>query len=85
MLFVGGGGPNQSFLAFNKSSGDLAWKSGDDQITHATPRLADINGQTQLIYFMQSGLVGVAADSGKQTLEKQVSIQCLDGCLSDHF
>ena len=30
VIFVGGGGEGQSFLAFNKNSGDLIWKSGND-------------------------------------------------------
>jgi outer membrane protein assembly factor BamB len=66
MLFVSGGGAGQSFLAFNKHSGELVWKSGDETITHATPTLAMVNGNKQVIFFVQSGLVGVDADTGKK-------------------
>lgn len=65
-VYVGGGGPNKTFLAFNKTSGQLVWKSGDETITHATPSLASIHGDRQLIFFAKSGLVSVAADSGQE-------------------
>lgn len=65
-VVVAGGGPGQSFLAFNKSDGKLAWKSGDEKITHATPVPATIHGVEQVIFFCQSGLVSVASDSGKE-------------------
>jgi outer membrane protein assembly factor BamB len=64
LVIVAGGGAGQTFLAFNKSSGDLAWKSGDDMLTHATPTVADIHGVRQVIFFMQSGLVGVDVSNG---------------------
>ncbi|MEM9589576.1 MAG: PQQ-binding-like beta-propeller repeat protein, partial [Planctomycetota bacterium] len=66
VLYVGGGGPGQSFLAINKQDGSLIWKSGDELITHATPAYATINGVDQLVYFVQSGLVSVAASTGKE-------------------
>ena len=65
-VYVGGGGEGQSFLAFNKNSGELVWKSGDETITHATPALASINGQKQLVFFAKSGLVSVSAASGSE-------------------
>jgi len=64
-VIVAGGGAGQTFLAFNKSSGDLAWKSGEDMLTHATPTVATIQGVRQVIFFMQSGLVGVDVSNGK--------------------
>ncbi len=66
VIYVGGGGADESFLAFNKNTGDLLWKSGDETITHATPRFANINGSDQVIFFAQSGLVSVSADTGKE-------------------
>ncbi|MEO1529845.1 MAG: PQQ-binding-like beta-propeller repeat protein [Planctomycetota bacterium] len=65
-VYVGGGGPGQSFLAFNKNSGELIWKSGDELITHATPSLGVINGTKQVVYFMQSGLVGIDPENGAE-------------------
>ncbi len=66
LVFVAGGGAGQSFLAFQKTDGKLAWKSGDETITHATPVVATILGERQVIFFMRSGLVSVSAKDGKQ-------------------
>ena len=66
MIVVGGGGAGQTFLAFNKTSGDLIWKSGDDTITHATPRLADVAGTPQIIFFAKSGLISVEPGNGQE-------------------
>ena len=64
-VFVAGGGRNQSLLCFNKSGGELLWKSESDPITHATPVIANIAGVDQVIYFTQNGLVSVTPDQGK--------------------
>jgi len=64
LVFVAGGGPGQSLLAFNKNDGKLVWKGEDDKMTHATPVAATILGQRQVIFFTQTGLVSVKPDSG---------------------
>jgi outer membrane protein assembly factor BamB len=65
LVFVMGGGPGQSLLAFDKDSGEVKWKAEDDQMTHATPIAATIRGQRQVIFFTQSGLVSVMPKTGK--------------------
>jgi outer membrane protein assembly factor BamB len=65
LVFVAGGGAGESMLALNKNSGEVVWKNGDERITHATPVVATILGQRQVIFFMQSGLVSVDAAGGK--------------------
>lgn len=65
LVIVGGGGPGQSMLAFDKVTGEVAWKSLDEKITHATPVAATILGQRQIVFFMQSGLVSVNPADGK--------------------
>jgi outer membrane protein assembly factor BamB len=65
LVFVAGGGPGQSVLAFDKKSGQVVWKALDEKITHATPVAATILGERQVIFHMQSGLVSVAAKDGK--------------------
>ena len=64
LVFVAGGGPGQSLLAFNQASGALAWKTGDEKMTHATPVVATLHGMRQVIFLMQSGLVAVEAGKG---------------------
>ncbi len=64
LVYVAGGGAGQSLLAFNKTDGKLAWKTGTETITHSTPVVATIHGVRQVVYFTQSGLVSVAAQTG---------------------
>ena len=65
LLFVGGGGPGQSLLALDKKAGKVVWKGFDEHITHATPVVTTILGRRQVIFFLQSGLLSVAAEDGK--------------------
>ena len=66
LLYVAAGGAGESFIAFNKKTGEVAWKSGTEKITHATPTIGTILGVKQVIFFVQSGLVSVAPDTGKE-------------------
>ncbi len=65
LLFVAGGGPGQTYLGINKKTGAVAWKTGDDLITHSTPTIATILGERQVIFFVQKGLVAVSPKDGK--------------------
>lgn len=65
-VVVAGGGAGQSMIAFEKTTGEVVWKTGDHEMTHATPVLRKIRGQDQLIFFMQSGLVALDPDDGQQ-------------------
>ncbi len=65
-LYVAGGGPGESLLAFQKSTGDVLWSSGDELLTHASPRVATIDGRKQVVYFLRSGLVAVDASTGEE-------------------
>jgi outer membrane protein assembly factor BamB len=64
-VIMAGGGAGQSILAFDKKSGAVVWKNHDEKITQATPTPATIHGVQQVVFFMQSGLVSVAADNGQ--------------------
>ena len=66
LLFVAGGGPGQSLLALNKKTGQVAWKTGNEVMTHATPTLATLHGVRQVIFFVKSGLVAVTPADGKE-------------------
>lgn len=65
LVYVAGGGPGQSLLAFRQDSGAVAWKAGSEALTHATPVVATLHGVRQVIFLAQSGLVAVEAASGK--------------------
>ena len=66
LLYVAGGGPGQSLIAFNRKDGSVAWKAFDELITHATPIATTILGQRQIIFFLQSGLLAVEPLTGKE-------------------
>ncbi len=62
------GGSSATMVAVNKRSGDVIWKSaipGADQAGYASPSIAEIGGVKQYIQFVQKGVVGVDAKSGK--------------------
>ena len=65
-VIVYGGGAGQTFLAFDRSTGKMIWKSGDETITHATPIAATIHGVRQILFFCVSGIVSVDASTGKE-------------------
>ena len=65
LVFVGGGGPGQSFLGLNRKTGKVVWKGHDETITHSTPVVATIHGQRQVIFFVKSGLLSVSTEDGK--------------------
>ncbi|MCX6966609.1 MAG: PQQ-like beta-propeller repeat protein, partial [Verrucomicrobia bacterium] len=65
LVFVMGGGANQALLAFHKKTGQLVWKGETEAITHATPVVATIQGERQVIFFCQSGLVALSVKDGK--------------------
>jgi outer membrane protein assembly factor BamB len=65
-VIVAGGGAGKSLLAFDKTKGNLVWQSGDEKLTHATPVVATIHGKRQVLFLMQSGLIGVDAQTGKE-------------------
>ncbi len=66
LIYVGGGGPDQSILAVNPKDGSVVWKGFSEKITHATPIAATISGQRQVIFFLQSGLLAVDPKTGKE-------------------
>jgi outer membrane protein assembly factor BamB len=66
LVIIYGGGPKQSFLAFDKNSGKVKWKTGSELATHATPILTKIHGVEQVIFFCQSGLVSLLPKSGEE-------------------
>jgi outer membrane protein assembly factor BamB len=66
LIYVAGGGPSESLLALNPKDGSVAWKGFDEKMTHATPVAANILGQPQIIFFVQSGLLSVEPKTGKE-------------------
>ena len=66
LVIVGGGGKNQSLIAYNQMTGRVKWKTGTETLTHATPAFAKIHGLEQVIFLCRSGLVSLEAKNGKE-------------------
>jgi outer membrane protein assembly factor BamB len=66
LVYIVGGGAGQSLLAFDKQSGDVAWKTGDELMTHTPPVAATLRGVKHIVFLVQTGLVAVEPDSGKE-------------------
>ncbi len=66
LIYVGGGGEGQTYLALDPKTGEVAARTGTDIITHATPTAATILGQRQVIFFVRSGLTSFAPVAGGQ-------------------
>ena len=66
LVIVAGGGPRQTFMAFDKNTGSVVWKAGTEKVTHASPTPATIGGQRQVIFFVQSGLVSLEPKTGRE-------------------
>ena len=56
-IFIGGGGPGKSLMAFDKNTGKIVWAVGSEELTQASPVPCTIHGVRQVIFFMHSGLV----------------------------
>jgi len=65
-VYVAGGGEGQSMMAFDKLTGKVIWKTGDEEMTHATPVVREIQGKRQVIFFMQSGLIALNPTDGTE-------------------
>src|SRR5205823_804519 len=57
-VFVNVGGEGASIVAFKKDTGEVAWKSGSDPTSYASPILEGAGKDRQLIFLTAKGLVG---------------------------
>jgi outer membrane protein assembly factor BamB len=60
-----GGKAEHSVVAFNKSSGSLAWKSQTDQPGYSAPIAVTVNGVRQVLVFTGTALVSLSPANGK--------------------
>jgi outer membrane protein assembly factor BamB len=62
------GGADATLVALNKQTGEVIWKSavpGGDQAAYASPIVVESGGVKQYVQFLQKGVVGVDAKTGK--------------------
>jgi outer membrane protein assembly factor BamB len=62
------GGAEATLVALEKTTGDVVWKSavpGGDEAGYASAIVVETDGVKQYVQFLQNGLVGVEAGTGK--------------------
>jgi outer membrane protein assembly factor BamB len=65
LLLLNVGAPdNGSIMAFDRSSGKLKWRVGNDEASYATPVVHTIGDERLGIFFTRSGLMTVALPTG---------------------
>jgi len=65
-LFAQVGSTNgASVVAFDKMTGQVLWKSQNDQAAYAAPIIATIAGVKQLVSFTTDGVIGLALKDGR--------------------
>ena len=60
------GGKGASTVALDKATGNLLWKSGDDEAGYASPVVATIGGKKTIVVLKAGHLVGLDASGGKE-------------------
>ena len=60
------GGKGAGVAAFDKATGKLAWKTGDDRAAYASPIAVTVGGERQAVFFTASGLLAVRPATGKE-------------------
>ena len=70
MLIIETGGEDQNAIsAYDKNSGELLWKNGQDQILYHSPCIANINGKDQVLCSGSNFLFGLDPQSGNKLWE----------------
>ncbi len=54
-----------TLVCFNKISGKIIWKSGQDEAAYSSPQIATFNGVKQIIYLSADALAGFDRGNGK--------------------
>lgn len=69
LVIVPGGGRNQNFvslIAYDRTTGEIVWKGGDQQISYSSPVGMTLDGQRQIVIVNESTVSGHDPQSGKQ-------------------
>ncbi len=63
------GGDEGRVMAFDPTDGSIVWKSPPGDVSHATPMVANVHGEDQLIFLTEMFVVGLAAETGEARWE----------------
>ena len=68
MVIVPGGGPTEgdksTLLAFDRETGDLLWRGGDEMIAYGSPVLATVAGVEQILLTGETKVMGFSPEDG---------------------
>jgi outer membrane protein assembly factor BamB len=65
-VIVTAGVPGATVVAYNRTTGQLQWKAGNDTAGYSSPALLNVGGQSQVVAFTGKSAVGLAPQTGKQ-------------------
>jgi len=65
VIVTPGGGQGRSVVAYDKLTGKRVWESLDDQAAYASPAVATLGGQRQLLVMTAKRAVGLSVDDGR--------------------
>jgi outer membrane protein assembly factor BamB len=64
LVIVTVGAPQAAVAAYRATSGELAWKAGDDPAGYSSPAVLDVGGRRQLVVFTGGSALGLVPESG---------------------
>ena len=66
LVVVSAGGPSgHSLVAYDQSSGEVAWHGGDDAAAFGSPQLAELAGVAQILVFNRASVAGHSPADGR--------------------
>ena len=65
VLIEAGSKSGHSLMAFDKTSGEVAWTAGSDERGYSSPIIATIGQTRQAVFFTAYGLIAVAPQKGR--------------------
>jgi outer membrane protein assembly factor BamB len=65
-LLVLVGGPDASIVAFEKTTGKVAWKSGSDKAAYASPLITQHGGKPLALFLTHEGVTAIDPADGKR-------------------
>ncbi len=68
-----GAGPGGHAIAFSTATGEEAWRSGDDEASYASPTVANVCGEMQILSFNGEGLRSFALNGTSLWLQPWVT------------
>ena len=64
-VIVTAGGANRAVMAFSQQNGALLWKKQDFKNSHSSPILINLDGQDQLVVFVDKEIAGLDPKNGE--------------------